>query len=426
MHSKGIRKRSVNHPVMQDGLALRLLLKQRRWKCTNPSCGHEMNEGFSFVSPGKRSTNVTDILILESFRDINMTAASIARKFNVSDTYALKVFDRYVNMKRLPLGEVLSVDEVHLDIPGECQYALILFDFVSRQPVDIVHSRRRNVTEPYFAAIPIGERRKVRYLICDMYNPYLSFTDKYFPNAHTVVDSFHVVQFLEQQILAMLISMQKKYRVRDEELKKQKELEAGRTLRIPQSDEYYLLKNHKWIMLTNVENINYNAASRWDRHFRCYMDTYAYEEHFFKIDPSLSEIRELKERYIRFNASCAGDEKNAAMEIDRLMEEYRACPYPLFHEFAGLLKKHRPAIIRSFNLVDTSAGRVRLSNGPVESLNRRPKDMKRNARGYGNFEHARNRLLFALRTEAPILDKPRRDDECKKATDKLRGPYNKK
>ena len=65
-------------------------------------------------------------------------------------------------------------------------------------------------------------------------------------------------------------------------------------------------------MLTNVENINYNAPSRWDRHFRYYMDTYAYEEHFFQMDSSLRQIRDLKEKYIRFNANCAGDERKAA------------------------------------------------------------------------------------------------------------------
>lgn len=425
MHSKGIRKRTVNHPVLQDGFTMRLILKQRRWKCTNPYCSHEMNETFSFISPSRRSTNITDILILDAFRDINATAASIARKFNVSDTYALKVFDRFVNMKRLPLGEILSVDEVHLKIPGECEYALILFDFQSRQPIDIVHSRRQSVTEQYFAAIPIDERKRVKYLICDMYNPYLSFSDKYFPNAQTVVDSFHVVQFLEKQILNLLTSMQKKYRLRDEESKKQKELEAGHVLHIPQSDEYYLLKNHKWIMLTNVANINYNATPRWDKHFRYYMDTYAYEERFFKIDPSLSNIRDLKEKYIRFNTDCVGDVKKAATEIDRLIDEYKACAYPLFHEFAKLLKKHRSAIVCSFSITDTKIGNVRISNGPTESLNRKPKDLKRNARGYGNFQHARNRLLFSMRMDAPILATPRADSEFKKATGKVRGPYNK-
>lgn len=132
-------------------------------------------------------------------------------------------------------------------------------------------------------------------------------------------------------------------------------------------------------MLTNVENINYNAPSRWDRHFRYYMDTYAYEEHFFQMDPSLRQIRDLKEKYIRFNADCVGDERKAASELDALIAEYKSCSFSLFCEFARLLQKHRSAIIRSFSIVDTKVGKVRPSNGPTESLNRRPKDMKRNA-----------------------------------------------
>ena len=51
--------------------------------------------------------------------------------------------------------------------------------------------------------------------------------------------------------------------------------------------------------------------------------------------------------------------------------------------------------------------------------------MKRNARGYSNFEHIRNRILFALRVEAPILSKPREEKEFRKITGKVRGPYKK-
>ena len=39
----------------------------------------------------------------------------------------------------------------------------------------------------------------------------------------------------------------------------------------------------------------------------------------------------------------------------------------------------------------------RLSNGPIESLNRKVKDLKRLGRGFRNFEHMRNRSLFATR-----------------------------
>ena len=45
----------------------------------------------------------------------------------------------------------------------------------------------------------------------------------------------------------------------------------------------------------------------------------------------------------------------------------------------------------------------RLSNGPIESINRKVKDLKRSGRGYRNFEHFRNRFLYAAR-QAPILN----------------------
>ena len=46
---------------------------------------------------------------------------------------------------------------------------------------------------------------------------------------------------------------------------------------------------------------------------------------------------------------------------------------------------------------------ARLSNGPIESLNRKVKDLKRSGRGYRNFEHFRNRFLFSTRNR-PVLN----------------------
>ena len=37
MHVKDIYRRHVNHPIMQDGLNLVLIINQRRWKCDD-SC----------------------------------------------------------------------------------------------------------------------------------------------------------------------------------------------------------------------------------------------------------------------------------------------------------------------------------------------------------------------------------------------------
>ena len=129
MHSRGIRLRKVSHPILQDGYSLILNIKQRRWKCTNEACCYEANDEFRFVNKRRRSTNATDWLIVSAFRDLSVSAADIARRFKTSDTHVLSVFDRYVRLQRLPLTEIVSVDEVFTDMADDCKYALVIQDF---------------------------------------------------------------------------------------------------------------------------------------------------------------------------------------------------------------------------------------------------------------------------------------------------------
>ena len=80
MYSRGIKVRTINHPVLQDGYELVLKLKQRRWRCTNTPCSYTINESFNFVDKRKRNTNATDMLIIHAFRDLSVSASSIASK----------------------------------------------------------------------------------------------------------------------------------------------------------------------------------------------------------------------------------------------------------------------------------------------------------------------------------------------------------
>lgn len=200
MYSQGIKTRKISHPILQDGYVLWLYLKQRRWRCKNPECLYEAIEAFRFVNPSRRSTNATDMMIILAFKDINETAASIAKKFKTSDTHVLEIFDRYVKLNHLPLTDIISVDEVYVDMDTNCKYALVIQDFYTGDSIDILRSRRSNITEPYFVSIPPKERYRVKYLLSDMYNPYISFVEKYFPNAVSVVDSFHVIQWIIHSI----------------------------------------------------------------------------------------------------------------------------------------------------------------------------------------------------------------------------------
>lgn len=245
MHSRGIRKRTIKHPILQDNYELILVLKQRLWRCANPECNYDISETFKFVNKHRRTTNATDILIVYAYRNLMKTTTSIADRFHVSDTHALEIFDRYAKMNRLLLTDAISIDEVFLDMDEYCKYALVIQDFHTGEPIDLLRSRRVNVTEPYFVSIPPEERNAVKYLISDMYNQYIAYVDKYFPNAVPVVDSFHVIQWITRLIDNYIRQLLKKYRQRDREKAEQLSLELQRPVSLPPSDEVYLLQKYR-------------------------------------------------------------------------------------------------------------------------------------------------------------------------------------
>ena len=161
-----------------------------------------------------------------------------------------------------------------------------------------------------------------------------------------------------------------------------------------------------------------------------YMYIGDYERLMFQIDPNLKHLRDLKNQYINFNNTPFDDFKALKKGFDKIILLYKNSKYRMFNEVADSLETHYDEIINSFVLVEklTSDGPCerRLSNGPIEALNRIPKDMKRHGRGYLNFDHIRNRFLFSQRKNASILGVPRSVEDVHIYTGKKRGSYQKK
>lgn len=111
--------------------------------------------------------------------------------------------------------------------------------------------------------------------------------------------------------------------------------------------------------------------------------------------------------YVRFNSRNAGNPTAAREELIELIAFYANSEHSMFRDFADLLERYQDPIVNSFVMVEKMGnGKIynsRLSNGPIESINRKVKDLKRLGRGFRNFEHFRNRFLYAART-APILN----------------------
>lgn len=94
------------------------------------------------------------MLIVDAYRILLETSTSIAKRFHVSDSHAHCIFDRYVKLDCLPLTDAISVDEVHLDMNDDCLYALVIQDFHTGDPMDLLRCKRFTTTEPYFVSIP--------------------------------------------------------------------------------------------------------------------------------------------------------------------------------------------------------------------------------------------------------------------------------
>lgn len=402
MHSRGIKVRTVRHQILQDGYRMLLKIRQRRWLCTNPECRYDVSDSFMFVGKSKQTTNTTELLVLESLLDLDKSFTDVGRRHNLTNTQVIGIFEKHVHMKRLPLTEAVCVDEVYLEMDPHCKYVLVLQDFRTGDALDLVQSRQNRVTEPYFLNIPLEERRKVKYLISDMYNPYIGFVDRYFPNAVSVVDSFHVMQWILHRIDTFLRVLLREFRARDQANAEQYAREHNLPeAHLPVSDEVYLLTHCKWVILKNERNIEYSKKPHFNSHFGYYMDTYRLEAKFLAIHPDLPRIRDLKEQYVTFNSGFAGKPLQAAPELDRLIGIYEASGLDIFRDFAEMLTSHRQEILNSFileeRIIDGEVQLSRLSNGPMESLNRKAKDLKRLARGFTNFDHLRNRFLFSTR-----------------------------
>lgn len=240
-----------------------------------------------------------------------------------------------------------------------------------------------------------------------MYKPFINYAAKYFPNAVVAVDSFHVVHWILNEIQKYIRSITRQYLKRDQELHMQREAASGKELIMHQSDEVYILKKYSWLVLTNQSKIDYSQEMKVDSHFRYFMSIYDKEELLFNLVPELREMRDLKEIYIRFNLSYFESLSLVEDELIKIIAIYKQSRFEMFRDYATLLNENFQEIINSFvriEMIDEN-GEIyekRLSNGPIESFNRIPKDMKRNARGYLDFEHARNRILFATRKNASI------------------------
>ena len=137
----------------------------------------------------------------------------IALANNVSPNTVERVMDSYYNTNKIYknyLPEVLSFDEFKSVKSADGAMSFNLCNGKTGKIIDIIENRQLNYLLKYFSYYTHEARKNVKFIVIDMYSPYISLILKLFPRAKIIIDKFHLVQLISRALNKTRINIMKK------------------------------------------------------------------------------------------------------------------------------------------------------------------------------------------------------------------------
>ena len=380
----GYKTKTIKHSISNNNPCY-IIYKARRFYCK--TCKYTYYENNPFALKNDKLSTYTIHAVLNDLKDHTVTFKNVAKKYNLSVTSVINIFDTYIDAKRRPLPEVICIDEFYTSRKRQYKYACVFLDFISKKIIYIYPSRRKDRLTSELSFIPKVDRLNVKYVVIDMWDTYRDLASIYFPNCKIAVDSFHVIRHLNDAIDSIRIKTMKKY--------------DKRTNKLVQNDiYYYMLKKFHFFFTMSFEKIFNNQTyiqkmkTKWTKH--------EIRNYLFSIDEDLKKAYILKERYREFNLTA--DYETCDEEFEELIDEFINSKHEEFRTFGNLLIHWKHEIKNSFIRYQGK----RLSNGPIEGANSRIKTILKSANGYVNFNRLRNRIMYSLNKDIPIKGNTKR------------------
>lgn len=366
-----------------------IMLRKRRYKCLE--CGKTYVEENPFTSNRSSISYRTKIAIMNDLKDPNITYSFVAKRYNISTTEVIRIFDGFINYGRNKLPTNLCIDECYIAPNSQYSYACILYDYDTRKIVDVIKGRQKMTLMSYFSNIPQSERDEVKHVISDMWESYREVGKKYFRNCVYSCDSFHVVKEINTKLNNMRCRIMNKHKTN------KSNYNISKSERKKAEKYYYLYKHFHKLLLSNYNNLELYEP-RYNKMFNKKLDTNDLINLMLEDEPALAELYYLKEEYVRFNSDAEVTQENAGSQLDDIINNFKLAAiefknYDCFMQIANTLTNWREEIIYSFPEV---IGGTRYHNGIAESCNAQIKKMIISANGITNFDRFRNRILYVM------------------------------
>ena len=174
-----------------------LELNKQIYKCKN--CNKKFTAKSNIISFGCRISNNVRLAILNCAKEF-MSKSLIARLYNVSDNTVQKIFDSVFyndTVYKTFLPKAICIDEFTFK---KKTYAFNICNARNGKTIDLVLDRTTNNLDKYFSHCTEKARKRVKFVVMDMYSPYIDLIKKWFPNAKIIIDLFHIVQLLTKSL----------------------------------------------------------------------------------------------------------------------------------------------------------------------------------------------------------------------------------
>ena len=376
-------KKKIKHGLFLNN-ELVIIYYARRIKCND--CGKSFFEHNPFSNKFDSISYYTKFKVLDSLRDFHSTYTSVAKLYHLSKNQVMNIFDEHVDCSPKQITSAMNFDEFYRGKKSKQKYAFVITNHLTGEIIDILPSRKKEYLTRYFDSIPRTIRNNVKFICIDMYETYKDIATLRFPKALIAVDSFHVIQHINQALIELRVFVMNKFDKRKSKL-------------IHNDMYYYMLKKFHYFFVKDYDKIydGYINIPKMKTNWK--KDQIL--NYLLSIDENLSKAYYLKEQYRELNKLCEHTDQTKNL-LFQLITKFINFGFTPIHEVGKMMLRWENEIFNSFIKVDGK----RLSNGTIEGVNSRIKTIIKNGCGYISFRRLRNKIMFSLNKNEPIRMTP--------------------
>lgn len=338
-----------------------LLFRKRRFVCGH--CHKSFTERIAFLHRRARKSVFVEVEALDRLTDSSFRKTK--ERIGISYGGMVSLLQRVFSVEAINWQEQtvqnsirLGIDEHHFGRKNK--YLVTIANLLTGKPIHILPNDKQKTLRAFLKQLPTEIQEQIEEVAVDMRKSFIGAIEKELPNAHIVIDHFHMIQDANRRV-------NEARRIEDDV---QEKVRGNGPKRIP------------WKLLTRNKEDLQGEQEKLIRYY-------------FHLFPAVAVFYSCKEKLRDIYKAETKEEAEALLTA--LITTMKASEYPELWNWAKTLYGYQEYILNYFDHHTT--------NATTEGLHRKFKLIQRTAYGFRNPEVYARRIMLACLPLSFILTK---------------------